>query len=791
MEQNVNTFLSTIQNIKEYWDVLREFSPSLNPESIISNEKFLQKTIKDQIKLDEFIIGTQLKTHMVAYPLVVSKIFSLVCKRIELYAEQNKNPEQIEAKLKEFEFTGQSNENKKLFSQIYPLVLEFIKDNEWIQLYINENSDSIKDNEIVNFKLAGANNLAKPDEFVFRINQIEAIKRLEANGLETGIHCQATGCGKTFIILKYFDYFVKNKIKGNIILFTERINILADLFGFQQAKGTYDVSKVDEENKKLWKKLGIIDLDKFKVINRVTQSGLDWDESMGKVGSKPKILVINRSYLTRPSMYKKLDKKSIGLVIHDECHSSTSRLCYDFIAYCVSKSIPLVGFSATPLRSGKIKVSESMESNIQRLLNIYGIVDKETKTKKLNLLTNYNMIYAIEHNLILPPEFYWYQFELTSEEKAEVNANPTKTFRGKTFNDEDWAVVTQVLSGVIGKLPNRKIIAWCGGIDVANFWKEKFETMSKDKTWVRTYPFLAQLSYYVDHSKNSTDYPKFKKAQGNCIMFCANKHREGSDIQKLDCCIFLDKVINRTHIPFIQSIGRILRIDLSCPGKKAGIIIDGLAKNVDNYERQLVDKIIGYYLALNNLSSLVDSEQTFTSYCKLVDKVEFDVDNKVIKIGFANQQIVINCNKIDWKNIHEKFKPILGETVMIISPDEALQQEFTMLKARIRKRNFSDKEQYYVYAIDNKLPLEPPVNFSGCWAGWYDFLGTDTTVYPASKREWKLLCEKHLIGKASTYRKKWNTYGLPAMPEELYRDFGQLDIEFSNKPIQNFKKIDL
>ena len=47
----------------------------------------------------------------------------------------------------------------------------------------------------------------------------------------------------------------------------------------------------------------------------------------------------------------------------------------------------------------------------------------------------------------------------------------------------------------------------------------------------------------------------------DAILFCACKHREGSDIKNLDCCIFLDKVENRNPKTFIQCIGRVLRKD--------------------------------------------------------------------------------------------------------------------------------------------------------------------------------------------------------------------------------------
>ena len=95
------------------------------------------------------------------------------------------------------------------------------------------------------------------------------------------------------------------------------------------------------------------------------------------------------------------------------------------------------------------------------------------------------------------------------------------------------------------------------------------------------------------------------------ILFCANKHREGSDIPKLDGCIFLDKVKKRSPIPFIQSIGRVLRKDPDNPAKVNGVIIDGYVKNNGGYEREFIDKIIDYYLSIQNLT-LVDKKEMIT-----------------------------------------------------------------------------------------------------------------------------------------------------------------------------------
>ena len=51
------------------------------------------------------------------------------------------------------------------------------------------------------------------------------------------------------------------------------------------------------------------------------------------------------------------------------------------------------------------------------------------------------------------------------------------------------------------------------------------------------------------------------KKQRNSILFCAVKHREGSDIPNIDGCIFMDMVQKRSKRVFIQSMGRVLRKD--------------------------------------------------------------------------------------------------------------------------------------------------------------------------------------------------------------------------------------
>jgi hypothetical protein len=87
---------------------------------------------------------------------------------------------------------------------------------------------------------------SKPiDNFQLRINQIEAFNKIENEGLVTGIHNQATGCGKSIIIIKYIHHAIVNIQNPKIILFTERISILKDLFDFTKGSHNPNINKSD------------------------------------------------------------------------------------------------------------------------------------------------------------------------------------------------------------------------------------------------------------------------------------------------------------------------------------------------------------------------------------------------------------------------------------------------------------------------------------------------------------------------------------------------------------------
>ena len=100
------------------------------------------------------------------------------------------------------------------------------------------------------------------------------------------------------------------------------------------------------------------------------------------------------------------------------------------------------------------------------------------------------MINAINKKLILPPEFFWFEIdeynkevideynkEEDDDEEEENNTNMTikvkKNKNKNTVSNLEINSVLDFLDKIVYEMPYKKIIAWCGTIDLCNNWKRK------------------------------------------------------------------------------------------------------------------------------------------------------------------------------------------------------------------------------------------------------------------------------------------------------------------------------
>jgi hypothetical protein len=253
--------------------------------------------------------------------------------------------------------------------------------------------------------------------------------------------------------------------------------------------------------------------DTFLVLNYSHYKDQAWPSVVNSsyVWKKPILVIINRAFLISGLKYKQL-QIPIHLIIHDECHSISNRTTKDFYDWILKNPISCIGFSATPNTK----------------------LDPFTK-----VITHYSIYEAFMDQIIVPSRIQWW-----------------KSDSHLSFYDIGLQVQKQ-----IQMLHYKKIIVWCGMIEHA---------YQIEESWRKIFP---EFYLEVDTSKDNTDITEFYHRSNNAILFCAAKHREGSDIPYLDGCVFLDKVEDRTPRTFIQCIGRVLRKDPE-GHKKFGLIID-------------------------------------------------------------------------------------------------------------------------------------------------------------------------------------------------------------------------
>lgn len=337
-------------------------------------------------------------------------------------------------------------------------------------------------------------------------NQSNAIKTSVKENFASGVHFHATGTGKSWIALSLVLEFQKINKTPLIFWICEQKSILQEQFDKDtlEHKGFSNIST------------------RFLVFDFATTKPLDWVDRIHQASfwQKPILVLINRAFLVSCDRYKKL-KRTINLIIHDECHSIMNRTTQEFYKYIINKyrDIKCIGFSATPCLSYE---------PFRRIITQYSIYD------------------ACKDKVILPPKVVWMKSQ-------------------KQLRSDD---IRYVCKQLFSELPYKKIIVWSGMIQLCSVLLEDWKID----------PYFADWILAIDTSVYTHNYEEFRTTKQNGLLFCAGKHREGSDIPYLDGCVFLDQVSERNPKTFIQCLGRVLRRDPENK-KTYGLIVDVCAKS--------------------------------------------------------------------------------------------------------------------------------------------------------------------------------------------------------------------
>ena len=369
-----------------------------------------------------------------------------------------------------------------------------------------------------------------------RPHQKNAVEVTLNNNFSSGVHFHATGTGKSWISFYILSYFYKKYI-DNELSFSEKPDPLI-VFWICERKSILK----EQFDRNILAERGFHEFLKksFNIINYSENKSKSWVSSINsaRFWKKPILVIINRGFLTSQNKYTGI-VSPIHLILHDECHSITNNSTQDFYTWLFKKNnadAKCIGFSATPSFDDKIKINPFSDI--------------------LSKFTIYNG--CIENDVILKPVIE--RFDVSSDKSISL-----------TQHELAQCIIQRIIDQ-----PYKKIIVWAGMIhfckEIIHIWKDIFIDF---EFCIDTSVAYSEKDY---QGVNLISYEEFYHRKTKAIIFCACKHKEGSDIPNLDTCVFLDYVEERGHQNFVQCAGRVLRKDKQGL-KKNGLIIDIKAKS--------------------------------------------------------------------------------------------------------------------------------------------------------------------------------------------------------------------
>lgn len=565
---------------------------------------------------------------------------------------------------------------------------QMLPDNFWniINCIINEDNEETDDD-------------IYDDIYKERPNYTEFIKNIREQKFKSGITIQATGTGKSFQILKLIDIYQhdNNNTQNDYLLIAPKIDILRDMF--------YKDNVLDKVKFDKLKRSNIIDIEKFNIVNLVTKN---FDkEQFSSV--KPNIIIANMQYLLfMNSTNISILKKNLKMCIFDECHNVSGDEIFNFIEKI--DNIINIGFSATPLRNTTDKL-------LKKFYKIYG------DGKKINIISSFDIFDGIAQNIILPFKHYFFEFKSCYKTKGHelLNQSDSSTseieYEDSEINNLDNITIDEsgleynrkivkdvIMTKIINELPYKKIICWCRTKLLAINWKEWFENNFKS--------YKIYLSISGTDNKENDNYLLFKHLNPinetsdiKAILICVGRCREGSDIEFVDCGIYLDPVKNRSVVVSMQTGGRIMRLD-KYNKKTHAIIIEGYVSN-DNNSRLSSELIINYYKKILQISE--DKNNYIEKLKYLSQNTIYDINSKIIRLKIDNDNnhdciLQTDIKDIDWNNTKEVIKQYTKQQITLKTQKNSnIENNKNMLL--IKENNFDYSKISNAFINNKKLEI--------------------------------------------------------------------------------------
>lgn len=589
-------------------------------------------------------------------------------------------------------------------------------------------------------------------KFTFRQNQLTAIDNTINQGFMCGIHEQIMGAGKTYIMLKLVSEHYKKYNKNKTYIICTYMKEILD-------KTFYTNGKIDKTKITFWRNNNIIDIDKFNFVDYVNSKP---KKLSVKNNDKPNLMIINNTFLVCRYKNSKEIFNNVAFISVDECHSVSANNFYGIL--CDIKyihKIPIIGFSATPLRdNAETKVinifSESIDKNID-ILN-----------RKLNIISSYNYVDALNDGIVLPFTYHY----------IEIKNNNEKS------KDKDNRAIVESFKIIIDRLYYKKVIAWASTIEDAIKWYNTFLSV-----------FVGYTIFRVtsdNNAKSNRDIlDQFYGLENKGLLICVNMCKEGSDFPNVDCGIYLDAVIKRSILVRMQSSGRIIRPDIGGHKTRAVIIDTFITRDGSCAELMTIQKLYEYYKKVWSMTRNKTAINKITDMYKLYNNIKLDknTSNIIVKLNDNDDDsTVLNFQLInrtlDWSFVMEGLKNKVNDYIkkeLSVNDIDILKCEYNKWVDYNKRCRIISKQIYEKHTKRNNNMIKDPVIYFGkIWKNWYDYLGLDVSMYPTNTSDLIKIIEELDIRTVEQYYNSCEYCNLPSMPEELYIGFTFNDL-FSNK----------
>lgn len=250
------------------------------------------------------------------------------------------------------------------------------------------------------------------------------------------------------------------------------------------------------------------------------------------------------------------------------------------------------------------------------------------------------------------------------------------------------------------------------------------------------------------------------------IISCVYIFGEGFNLPKLNGVCFVENMASIIRI--IQCALRPARIERGNPDKKSYLLIPFIDHDDFNQDNPSHKKVRTIVSNLGNVDENIDERLFVNTLARKETRKERDNDN-----GPAEEQEEEAYNFRNDDLELRRLRLRLRRSKDLKSKLSMEEEEYIFHKTLLKQHNIKSKREYDDFVHEDKMDdIESDFKLKLVWPdkGWYDLLSIDTSMYPASKDEWKRVCQEKNIKSMEEYK----TYceqpdsNLPSEPDKLY-----------------------